>query len=178
MKVITVTFKEGEDHAKASGLWQWDYGQKLQIMGLTGIECKEVHFALEYGEEALISMAEQTEDAVVTDIPDELLEAGHNIKAYLYVTDETSGETVKWIYLHVRAREKPEDYTTPADKNLLRQVLEKLDKKADGLQYSEGELQLLSGQNPIGNPVEITTGGDGNIESITNGDIDQIMEGE
>ena len=97
------------------------------------------------------------------------MESGRGIKIYVYVADAASGETVRYAYLNVRARPKPEDYDAPADKSLLRQMMDALDKKADDLKLDEeGWLQLLSGENPIGNRVRLTTGGS-EIELRNNG---------
>lgn len=46
--MIRVYFEEGEKEKTAYGLTQWDYGQKLQILGLnlpSEQEAVEVHFS-------------------------------------------------------------------------------------------------------------------------------------
>lgn len=165
-----------EESICVSGLWQWDYGQELQIYGLD-IAQAEVHFAVSGCDEAVITVAQSCEGALVTKIPDRLLELGREIRAYVYIADASSGETVRTISLPVERRPKPDDYDSPAEKNLLRQMMDKLDKKADNLQLSDGNLQLLSGQNEIGEKIRLPTGS-GEVESITNTEIDEMMEGE
>ncbi len=169
-------FKDGQIYAKASGLWQWDYGQILYVYGLT-FEKAEVHFALSGKKEAFIVPALIQKDVLEAKIPDDLLEQGWEIHAYIYVADTQHGETVRTVSIPVTPRPKPEDYDSPGEKNLLRQMMDRLDKKADNLQLSDGALQLLSGENEIGEKIRLPTGGSG-VESITNTEIDEIMEGE
>lgn len=167
--MIRAVFNEKEDFLKVYGLTQWDYGQKLQIIGLEGLKRPEVHFAGASSAAALICPATVQEDgSIVARIPDRLLERGEDIRAYVYVADGQSGETVYTMTLHVARRAKPEDYDAPAEKNLLRQVLEKLDTKADSLDLIEGALVLKAGDAEIGPRIRLPTGG-GEIELRNNG---------
>ena len=47
-----------DDFLRKTGLTQWDYGQKLEILGLKGIANAELHFCLENDPEAKIVPAE------------------------------------------------------------------------------------------------------------------------
>lgn len=167
--MIRAVFNEKEDFLKVYGLTQWDYGQELQIIGLQNLKRLEVHFAAGNSASALICPASlQTDGSILTRIPDKLLERGENIKAYVYVADETSGETVYTMTLYVTRRPKPEEYNSPAEKNLLRQILEKLDAKADSLGLVDGELVLKAGETEVGPRIRLPTGG-GEIELKNNG---------
>ena len=163
--MIQVIFRDGQTSVRVSGLWQWDYGQILEIVGLK-LSKAEVHFAENGNCKAIIVPAQISEGgAVQAAIPDTLLESGKDLRAYVYVADALQGMTLRYIYLDVNQRPKPEDYTAPSEKNLLRQIMDTLDKKADDLKLDEeGWLQLLSGENPIGNRVRLTTGGSGGRE--------------
>lgn len=174
--MIKVEFSADEVSKCVSGLWQWDYGQDLYIYGLD-IEQTEVHFSASGCAEAVITQAKINEGALVARIPDKLLELGREIQAYVYVADVSSGETIRTISLPVERRPKPDDYDSPAEKNLLRQMMETLETKADNLQFVGGELQLLSGEQEIGEKIRLPTG-EGNVESITNAEIDEMMKGE
>ncbi len=44
--MITAVFTDNSDYARATGLWQWNYGQKLRIEGLRLPTAVEIHFAL------------------------------------------------------------------------------------------------------------------------------------
>lgn len=167
--MIQVIFNDGQA-CQSGELWQWDYGQTLEITGLS-LSRAEVHFCLDGRSSALIVPAQITDTgAIHADIPNKLLESGRGIKIYVYVADAASGETVRYAYLNVRARPKPEDYDAPADKNLLRQVLEALSMKADDLKLDdEGYLQLLSGEELIGSRVRLSSGSGKEIELRNNG---------
>lgn len=168
--MIQVIFNDGQA-CQSGELWQWDYGQVLEITGLS-LSRAEVHFCLDGRSSALIVPAQITDTgAIRADIPNKLLESGRGIKIYVYVADAASGETVRYAYLNVRARPKPEDYDAPADKNLLRQVMEALNMKADDLKLDDdGYLQLLAQNELIGTRVRLPSGGGGReIELRNNG---------
>lgn len=176
---IVVKFEPGENRKCISGeLEQWDTGQSLAIYGIT--DAQEVHWAQEGKGETTAVLAEQKEGYIEVEIPDLLLTESRNLYGYIYTVDGGSGETQYTIYMTVNPRAKPEDYTEPGNRNILQQIIQKLNKKADGLQVEEDRLQLLSGKTPIGNEVKLPQGGGTgeNIESITNQEIDEIMKGE
>lgn len=154
--MIMAVFQDQDSVVTATGLTQWDYGQVLRIIGLCGLKRTEVHFALDGGGAALIQLAEMGEDGAVTvQIPDCLLESGRAILAYVYVTDETSGETIRTIRMPVTRRAKPQDYSSPADKSLLRQVLDQLAIKADDITLEDGVLQLMAKGQGIGTKIRL-----------------------
>lgn len=176
--MITADFKN-ESYIKAYGLWQWDTGRKLKITGIPVTEdIMEVHFATEGSRESIRVLGKVEGEAILADIPNSLLRTGRNVLAYVYVTTESEGMTVCKAFLYVKPRAKPDNYTSPEDTELLRQLWEELKKKGDGLQYENQELQLLSGETPIGNKVQISGSGAGSVSSITIPEIDEIMEGE
>lgn len=171
--MIRAVFNENQDNLNLTGLTQWDYGQELRIIGLENLKKAEVHFSSGNSAKAPIVPAEILEDGSISaHIPDKLLESGENIKAYVYVTDMKSGETVRTMTLFVKRRAKPEDYNSPAEKNLLRQVLDKLDVKADGIDFKDGELFLKSGNMEIGPRIRLPTN-DREIELKNNGAVIQ-----
>lgn len=169
--MIKAVFRAGEESLRVSGLWQWDYGQTLEIAGLENITKAitkaEVHFALENAPLAEIGTAQiQPNGTLCAKIPDKMLESGRGIRAYVYIADADHGKTVRTVHMPVSQRPKPEDYnSTPAEKNLIRQMMETLSKKADGINLSEdGWLQLMSGDNGIGSRVRLPSGNAGEIE--------------
>ena len=123
---------EYRKHITAAGLTQWDYGQKLEIYGIPDVIRAEVHFCCESDTEALIEQA-QIKDYISASIPDVLLRTGENIKAYVYIATAKEGRTIRTITLVVKQRQRPYDYAAPPEKNLLREILEKLDLKADDI---------------------------------------------
>lgn len=166
---LRVDFKDDRKNITATGLDQWDYGQELEIYGIPDVAHAEVHFCCENDTEALIRQAQVT-DHIAADIPDALLRTGENLKAYVYIATATEGKTIRTITMIVNRRQRPEDYTVLPEKNLLREILEKLDLKADDIELKENELQLLSGGKGIGSKIRLPTGSGGReIELRNNG---------
>lgn len=112
--MITAVFTDNSDYARATGLWQWDYGQRLRIDGLKLPTAIEIHFALTEQSGDAITRVGTTKDGVTeVVIPDSLLEnqaagATYEIYAWIYLADKTSGETIKRISMQVKRRPKPE----------------------------------------------------------------------
>ena len=123
MQMLKVEFKE-DVYAVAYGLTQYDFGQKMEIRGLQVQEPTiEVHFA-QGGNEALRQIGAVKDGTIFVDIPDVLLLSSDRIKAYVYRTTETEGETIRTISMPVKRREKPVDFQNVEIKNALHQVLE------------------------------------------------------
>lgn len=166
---MRVDFNDDRKHVKVTGLEQWDYGQKLEIYGIPNVTHAEVHICCENDTEALIIQAQVTEH-ITADIPDALLRTGENLKAYVYIATATEGKTIRTITMIVNRRQRPEDYTVLPEKNLLREILERLDLKADDIKLTENELQLLSGGKGIGSKIRLPGGSGGReIELRNNG---------
>lgn len=166
---MRVDFKDDRKNITVIGLDQWDYGQKLEIYGIPDVTHAEVHFCCESDTEALIKQAQVTEH-ITADIPDALLRTGENLKAYVYIATATEGKTIRTITMIVNRRQRPEDYTVLPEKNLLREILERLDLKADDIKLTENELQLLSGGKGIGSKIRLPGGSGGReIELRNNG---------
>ncbi len=98
-----------------TGLWQYDYGQILRITGGNLPKAVEIQFSLNEKSGSVITRIGTTTDGVTeVKIPDELLKnewhsQDYSIYAYIYLTDETSGNTEYKIVLHVKSRTKPEN---------------------------------------------------------------------
>ena len=125
--MIVANLKRDTTSTIASGiLWQYDYGQVLRLHGLDLPETVEVHFALKETDGDIVTRIGKTTDGV-TDvaIPDTMLEgndATYNFKifAFVYLTDETSGETVCKIILPVTSRPKARAIETPEEEEAFR----------------------------------------------------------
>lgn len=113
--MVTVVFNPGDTSAsKYSALSQYDYGQVLRIQGLNLPAAVEIDFALQPTGGTSVPRIGITKDGV-TDvvIPDSMLENNdstndYSIYAFVFLTDETSGQTEYRITLGVTARPKPE----------------------------------------------------------------------
>lgn len=141
--MVIAVFK-GSDIARVYDLWQWDYGQKLRIQGLDLPTAVEIHFSLTESSGESITRVGNTVDGV-TDviIPDSMLEnetalqSTYNIYAFIYLTDDTSGETVKKIVMEVKTRPKPEAFDAPEDAELFREAIQAVNDAADRAKVSE-----------------------------------------
>lgn len=182
--MVTVVFRDNQNYTDARGLWQWDYGQILRIQGLTLPSAVEIHFALQATGGEAVTRIGITKDGV-TDviIPDSMLEGGNRtvnyyIYAFIYLTDETSGETVKRIQLHVATRPKPEGYSgddTTTMAAIVESVNEIASGKADGLDYRNSILRLLSGETEIAR-VAITGNAGGSAREIELQNNDEYIQ--
>ena len=135
--MITAVFTDNSDYARATGLWQWDYGQRLRIEGLKLPTAVEIHFALtEFAGDAIPRVGTTKDGVTEVVIPDSLLEhqaagATYEIYAWIYLADKTTGETIKRISMQVKRRPKPEGYDTPEDAELFREAIEAVNASAD-----------------------------------------------
>lgn len=90
------------------GLYQWDYGQVLEIECTElGSEVMEVHFACRGMEEAIVRPCAFSNGVGTVIIPDRCLEQTNDIAAWVYKINSTQGHTVKAITLPVVARTRP-----------------------------------------------------------------------
>ena len=135
--MITAVFTDNSDYARATGLWQWDYGQRLRIEGLHLPTAVEIHFALtEFAGDAITRVGTTKDGVTEVVIPDSLLEnqaagATYEIYAWIYLADNTSGETIKRISMQVKCRPKPEGFDAPEDAEIFRDAIEAVNASAD-----------------------------------------------
>lgn len=143
--MITVTVKDG--FSKAYGLWQYDYGQILRIQGLKLPTAVEIHFSLqEKGGESVTRIGITKDGVTDVPIPDSMLENGdtardYEIYAFIYITDETSGQTEYKITMPVKSRPKPEAFSTPEDAELFREAIAVVNDSAERAENAEKSAQ-------------------------------------
>ena len=138
--MITAVFTDNDDYARTYGLWQWDYGQQLRIEGLHLPTAVEIHFALqETGGEAITRVGTTKDGVTTVTIPDSMLEGNstvwtadkaYNIYAWVYLSDKSSGETIKRITMQVKSRPKPEAFEAPGDGEIFREAIEAVNDAA------------------------------------------------
>ena len=105
---IKVNFNTGERTLTVGGLYQWDYGQILEIECTElGTELMEVHFACSGMSEAIVRSCQFVEGIGTVTIPDQCLEQTSNITAWVYSISASQGHTVKAIILPVTGRMRP-----------------------------------------------------------------------
>ena len=118
-KINIARFKEDYRTAEVKDIWQWDYGQILRIQGLNLPTAVEIHFSLdEHGGEAARRIGVTKDGVTDVPIPDSMVENesaygdSYYFFAYIYLTDETSGNTEYKIRAKVSTRSKPEGYNS------------------------------------------------------------------
>ena len=140
--MIIVDFKD-ENYKSVTGLWQWDYGQVLRIQGLNLPKAVEIHFSLqESGGEAKKRVGFTKDGATDVVIPESMLEneeplGNYDIFAFIYLTDDTSGQTEYKICMPVKARPKPEAFDKPEDEEIFREAITAVRESAERAEKSE-----------------------------------------
>lgn len=140
--MITAVFN-GSAYARATGLWQYDYGQILRIQGLSLPAAVKVDFSLsETGSESVPRVGITKDGITDAPIPDSMLENGdttmdYDIYAFVYLEDETSGKTTHRITMPVKSRPKPEAFNTPEDAQLFREAIAAVNESAGRAEAAE-----------------------------------------
>lgn len=126
-------------------IWQYDYGQTLRIQGLHLPSAVEIHFSLQETGGTSVSRVGVTKDGV-TDviIPDSMLEnddttRNYDMFAFVYMTDDTSGQTEYKIKLQVKSRPKPEVPGGGENPDIFHEAVQAVQRSAD--QAAESEKQ-------------------------------------
>lgn len=147
IKIVTAIFNPDSATANAYGLWQWDYGQVLRIQGLHLPSMVEIHFSLQDTGGTSVMRVGITKDGV-TDvvIPDSMLQnngaaSDYDIFAFVYLTDDTSGQTEYKIKLRVKSRPEPEVPSGGEDPNIFREAVQAVKKSADKASESERQAE-------------------------------------
>lgn len=115
--------RRGEEIEIDDELWQYDYGQKIQITGLDLPEIFEVHFSWKDLETAKVVTGFTVDGVSTVDIPNAALQQKRMITAYIYISDRGEGKTINTIYMLVSSRKAPEGFETPEDINLFHHTL-------------------------------------------------------
>lgn len=144
-KIATAVFEPGSTTANVYGLWQYDYGQTLRIQGLHLPSAVEIHFSLQETGGTALNRVGVTKDGV-TDviIPDSMLEnddatRNYDMFAFVYITDDTSGQTEYKIKLQVKSRPKPEVPGGGENPDIFHEAVQDVQRSAD--QAAESEKQ-------------------------------------
>ena len=121
LNIVKASFG-GLREVTTSPLWQWDYGQILQITGLDLPQAFEVHFSNSRKSGETVTQI-GTDSQVV--IPDMYLTSGADIYAFVFLHDGlTDGETEYVIKIPVRERPEPSDIEpTPEQQDAITEAI-------------------------------------------------------
>ena len=115
---IRAVFKPGETKTIVHGLYQWDYGQVIEIESPDLIVSNvEVHFSCENMSEAIVRNSSVLNGVVSAVIPDSCLEQASNVTAWVYVIDGTQGHTALAVTLPIIARKRPSTTEAPTQEH-------------------------------------------------------------
>ena len=145
--MIKAIFDNEINAVTVPGLIQWDYGQKLLILGLSLPDVAEVHFASDtLYSEAITRFAKKDADSggYVVDIPNEVLRVPHDVKAWVYLIDETQGKTLKTILMPLFKRSRPKDFVNPpdtAEETLLNEMIAHFNETAETMRLNNEDFK-------------------------------------
>ena len=145
--MIIANFDKGSTREDVFRIYQYNYGQVLRIQGLTLPTAVEVHFSLQNTGGETTTRIGVTKDGV-TDvvIPDSLLENGdiaqdYEIYAFVYLRNETSGQTECKITLHITSRPQPEAFDRPEDAEIFKEAIKAVNESAARSAESEKQAE-------------------------------------
>lgn len=177
--MITINFAEGSRTARNyTDLWQYDYGQILHIDGLDLPPAAEIHFALNpTGGDSITRVGTTTDGVTTVRIPDDLLinsdtTQDYYIYAYIYLTDETSGQTEYKISLKVRSRPRPgTDIPDPENPDIFADAIQAVNDSADRAENARDTAEQI--QQEVETTAKTTIAQMQDIQSSTQGYADQ-----
>lgn len=135
---IHITFEPGAATAEIKeDVWQYDFGQVLQIGGLSLPPVVEVHYANK-GEDIALPQTGVTEGGITTaPIPNEILEEKGAFTAYIFVTNGESGETCYTINGYVNKRPPVKGFDAPEDQEILHAAVGAVNAAAERAESAE-----------------------------------------
>lgn len=141
--MVVAEFKGNETTKYVGDVYQYDLGQVLCIKGLNLPKFVEIDFALQETGSTTESEVGITKNGVTeVEIPNHMLinndiDMNYMIYAFVYLTDETSGETIRKIRISVKARSKPENFTAPEDTKLFQEAIKAVNESAERAETAE-----------------------------------------
>lgn len=143
--MIKIDFTDTNE-VRSTDLFQFDYGQTLEISGVELPEKFEMHF--EYGDISLSVDGIYSNGKGTVKVPDTLLDGLRSkFSAWLYVENGKSGKTLKTVEFILGRRKKPSDYPcNPSEiakvKTLAEYVKENADKVATAEKVGQDLLRM------------------------------------
>ena len=121
--MLIANFTSYGEEITVEGLWQYDYGQRLQINGLNLPDVFEVHLFWKGLEEAKVVTGYTENNKFYVDIPNESLKQRQAITVYIYLSTPEIGKTVNTVMMFVNKRPEPEGFEIPEDIDLFHHTL-------------------------------------------------------
>lgn len=145
-KIIDLKLDASDRDAERHGLIQYNYGQILRIHGLDLPPAVEIQFSYREKGGVTENRIGTTKDGVTeVQIPDAMLKNNgttqdYAIWVFIYVTDETSGNTVYRIKLYVDSRPAPGEIgEDPDESHILDEAVNAVNAAAERAETAEAE---------------------------------------
>lgn len=104
---IKAKIPTGQNSFRTNPMYQWDYGQALEIEADNLPSLIEVHFACKEMTEAVVHTCSAVNGVATVAIPDRCLEQTSDITAWVYEIEGTAGRTIYSITIPITARTRP-----------------------------------------------------------------------
>lgn len=177
--IVTATFDESH-FAITSVLYQYNYGNILVFEGIENLpEYFEVHFANKGDETTRTQIGHDGQ----VEIPNEYLETGKQIVAYIYLHETAAdGETVYKVLIPVRDREEPEDVQpTPEQQSALEAAIYALNTETgvatEAAESAEASATSAAGSATVANNAASSASESATrAQNIIDGAIDNIND--
>ena len=135
INIVTANFSNGGRQSITRKLYQYDYGQKINIKGLKLPSTFEVHISNDHkANTAQIYIGNNNE----IEIPDKFLLSGQDIYIWIFLhSTETDGETRYTITIPVQTKPKPESQEpTVIEKNTIDELIAALENNLNEMQQA------------------------------------------
>lgn len=146
--IIRAVFEQNSYTATATRadekpIWQWNYGQILQLHGLDLPKATEVHFShSNIVGDALIRIGTTTDKITEVAIPETFLEHSGKVTAYVYCSTVEHGQTEYKTYFKIEARAKPEAWDKPEDAEIFHEAIEAVNEAAGRAETAAGNAEV------------------------------------
>ena len=143
INIITANFSNGGRQSITRKLYQYDYGQKINIKGLKLPSTFEVHISNDHkANTAQIYIGNNNE----IEIPDKFLLSGQDIYIWIFLhSTETDGETRYTITIPVQTKPKPESQEGPTvvEKNTIDQLIAALENNLNEMRQATEDTKTV-----------------------------------
>lgn len=139
INIITANFSNGGRQCITRKIFQYDYGQEVQIKGLNLPQSFEFHISNSNNPTTSSKIFLGNNNKI--EIPDEFLISGEDIFIWIFLHQtESDGETRYKINIPIQKKPKPENKEiTPIERNVIDQLITTLESKIDDMDIATEE---------------------------------------
>ena len=155
--------------------WQWDTGRRLVVTGLAA--GTQIHFHKAGMPSPLTLRVYADGEALVCDVPDELLQAATSFIAYTYITDVHGALTQSSKTFAINERAKPDGYVyTPTEAQTWDQLNDRIDEIHTVLEYAKSSNLFIA--NAVTLDKSVTSGAEVDNAGYFLSDYMEVKPGE